>query len=52
MIGGLPGLDGKGVDDAVEGNYEDAEVSKQYREFEQRRGYRIEPAADNGLGSL
>jgi len=48
MIGGLPGLDGKGVDDAVAGNYQDAEVSEQYRKFEQRRGYRIKPAADDG----
>eukprot|EP01034_Spumella_vulgaris_P005175 gene5175-biopygen4546 len=47
MIGGLPGLEGHGVGDAVAGNYEDAEVSEQYREFELRRGYRIEPAADD-----
>jgi cell filamentation protein len=52
MIGGLPGLDGNGVDDAVAGNYRDAEVSEQYREFERRRGYRIEPAADDGAGSV
>ncbi|WP_229722670.1 hypothetical protein [Xylophilus rhododendri] len=42
MIGGLPGLDGNGVGDAVAGNYEDAQVSEQYREFERRRGYRID----------
>ena len=47
MIGGLPGLDGQGAGDAVAGNYEDAEVSEQYREFERQRGYRIEPAADD-----
>lgn len=52
MIGGLLGLDGNGVDDVVAGNYEDAEVSEQYREFERRRGYRIEPAADDGAGSV
>lgn len=52
MIGGLLGLDGHGVDDAVAGKYEDAEVSEQYREFERRRGYRIEPAADDGAGSM
>jgi cell filamentation protein len=51
MIGGLPGLDGKGADDAVAGNYQDAEVYEQYREFERRRGYRTEPAADDGAGS-
>ena len=35
-------LDGNGVDDAVAGNYEDAEVSEQYREFERRRrGFEI-----------
>jgi len=52
MIGGLPGLDGNRVDDAVAGNYEDAEVSEQDREFERRRGYRIEPATDDGAGSV
>lgn len=48
MIGGLPGLDGELVDDAVAGSYEDAAVSEQYREFERRRGYLIEPTADDG----
>lgn len=48
IIGGLPGLNGKLVDDAVAGNHEDATVSEQYREFERRRGYLIEPAADDG----
>lgn len=52
MIGGLPGLYGNGVDDAVAGNYRDAEVSEQYREFERRRGYRIEAAAGDGAGSV
>ena len=52
MIDGLPGLDGNGVDDAVAGNYQDAAVSEQYREFERRRGYRIEPAADDGARSV
>lgn len=52
MIGGLLGLDGNGVDDVVAGNYEDAEVAEQYREFERRRGYRVEPAADDGAGSV
>ena len=42
-------LDGTGVNDAVAGNHRDAEVSEQYREFE-RRGYRMEPAADDGAG--
>lgn len=53
MLGGLPGLDGKGggADDAVAGNYTDAEVSRQYREFERRRGYHIDPSADNSNGS-
>lgn len=51
MIGGLPGLDGQGAGDAVAGNYEDAEVSEQYREFERQRGYRIEPAADDDFES-
>lgn len=51
MIGGLPGLAGKGADDAVAGNYQDAEVSEQYREFDRRRGYRIEPAKDDGTDS-
>ncbi len=50
MIGGLSGLVGQGVDDAVAGNYKDVEVSEQYREFERRRGYRIEPAADDVAG--
>jgi cell filamentation protein len=50
MIGGLPGLDGNGVDDVVAGNFEDAEVSAQHREFERQRGYRIEPVTDNGAG--
>lgn len=52
MIGGLPSLDGIGVDDAVAGDYRDAEVSKQYREFERRGGYRIEPTAADGTGSV
>jgi len=51
MIGGLPGLNGKGEDDAVAGNYEDAEVSAQYREFERQRGYIIEPTTDDGDAS-
>lgn len=51
MIGGLPGLDGKGTDDAVAGNYKDAEVSQQYREFERRREYPIDPPAGNSTGS-
>ena len=50
ILGGLPGLDGNGVDDAVAGNYEDAEVSEQYRNFERRRGYRIDSPADDGAG--
>lgn len=45
MLSGMPGLAGKGAGDAVAGNYQNAEVSEQYREFERRRGYRIEVAA-------
>jgi len=41
VISGLPGLDGQGAEDTVEGEYLDAEVSQKYREFEQRRGYRL-----------
>ncbi|MBB3193452.1 Fic/DOC family protein [Roseateles terrae] len=41
MLNGLPGLDGQGPDHAVAGNYANAEVSDQYREFERRRDYRI-----------
>lgn len=49
VIGALPGLDGKGAEDTVEGEYRDAEVSQKYREFEQRRDYRIGPeAGDRG----
>ncbi|HMO48962.1 MAG TPA: Fic family protein [Rubrivivax sp.] len=45
-IGSLPGLGGgKGTEDTIEGEYRDAEVSQKYREFERRRGYRIEPDA-------
>jgi len=46
MISGLPGLDGKVANEAIAGNYQDAKVSEQYREFERRRGYRIEHTAD------
>lgn len=42
-IGALPGLDGQGAEDTVAGEYRDAGVAEQYRYFEQRRGYRIEP---------
>lgn len=42
-IGALPGLDGRGAEDTIAGEYRNAEVSQQYRDFEQRRGYRIEP---------
>lgn len=51
LISGLPGLGGQGVADAIAGDYQDAEVSEQYREFERRRGYQIEPAADGGAGA-
>lgn len=51
MIGGLPGLDGKEMDDVVAGNYQDAGISEQYREFERRRGYRIEPGMQDCAGS-
>ena len=51
MIGALPGLVGEGADDAVAGNYQDAEVSEQYREFDRRRGYRIEPTENSGNGA-
>ncbi len=52
MIDGLLSLEDHGVDDAVAGNHENEEVSEQYREFERRRGYRIEPATDDGAGSV
>jgi cell filamentation protein len=51
MIGALPGLVGEGADDAVAGNYQDAEVSERYREFDRRRGYRIEPTENSGNGA-
>lgn len=51
MIGALPGLASKDADDAVAGNYQDAEVSEQYREFDRRRGYRIEPTVNSGSGA-
>lgn len=38
MIGSLAGLDGLGAEDTIAGEYSDAGVSQQYREFEQRRG--------------
>lgn len=43
LIGALPGLDGQGTEDTIEGEYSDADVSEKYREFERRRGYRIGP---------
>ncbi|AJK47363.1 Fic/DOC family protein [Burkholderia plantarii] len=43
MIGALAGLDGQGAEDTIAGDYSSAEVSQQYREFEQRRGYQIGP---------
>lgn len=52
MIGALPGLAGHGADDSVAGSYEDAEVVERYREFERRRGYRIQSAAEDGTGSV
>lgn len=51
MIGGLSGLDGQGAVDSVAGNYDDAEVFEQYREFERRRAYGIEPATDDDARS-
>jgi cell filamentation protein len=42
-IGGLPGLSGRGIEDTVEGEYTDEQVSQKYREFEQQRDYRIDP---------
>ncbi|RTL32500.1 MAG: cell filamentation protein Fic [Burkholderiales bacterium] len=42
-IGALPGLNGRGTEDTVEGEYRDEAVQQKYRDFEQRRGYRIEP---------
>ena len=45
-IGTLPGLDGRGTEDTVEGEYSDAEVSQKYRQFQERRGYRTEPIGE------
>lgn len=47
MIGSLAGLDGQGTEDTIAGEYSSADVSQQYREFEQRRGYRIGPELAN-----
>lgn len=35
----LPGLNGEGAEDTVEGAYGEPEVSQKYREFARRRGY-------------
>lgn len=40
-ISTLPGLDGQGAEDIVAGEYSNADVSQQYREFKRRRGYQI-----------
>ncbi|OXJ06546.1 Fic family protein [Burkholderia sp. AU6039] len=45
VIGSLPGLDGQGREDIIAGEYGDADVSQQYREFARRRGYQIGPDA-------
>lgn len=45
VIGELAGLNGRGAEDTIEGEYREAAVTEKYREFEQRRGYRIEPDA-------
>lgn len=45
-ISSLAGLDGQSGADTVAGEYTDAEVSRQYREFDRRRGYQI--GADEG----
>lgn len=39
----IRGLDGAAPGDTVEGSFTDPAVSRQYREFEQRRGYEIAP---------
>lgn len=48
VIGRLAGLDGQGAQDAIEGEYLDAEVSRKYQEFEQRRGYQPDRLGDGG----
>ena len=42
VIDTLPGLDGQGTEDTIAGEYSDAKVSQQYRDFERQRGYSIE----------
>jgi len=37
----LRGLDGRGTENTIEGEYSDADVSEKYREFERNRGYQI-----------
>ena len=41
-IGALPGLDGQSIEDTVEGDYKNVDVSQKYREFIERRAYRTD----------
>ena len=43
VIDTLSGLDGRGPEDTIAGEHSDAEVARQYRDFERQRGYSVEP---------
>lgn len=43
VIDTLSGLDGQGPEDTIAGEHSDAEVARQYRDFERQRGYSVEP---------